>query len=1519
MAVESGAVWMPVLPDMSRWNATLRAGVGINGIAARGREAGDTFSRSMLGAAKRGMSPLSAEVAAQARSAAEAAAQAVAIEAKKVAAARAKEETAAGRVRVAELKLQEARAKGNASASSVAGAEERLAAAERGQVAAADAATAAADRLRIAQQRAGAIGATAGAEATVAGGRFRRMGGTVGTEAERMGSKLGGLGKAVGGMVGLFGAFALAKFGVDSVRAATDFQKSTSVLVTAAGETKANLAIIRTGIVNISDETGTTTKNLSDGMYTIEKAGFRGANGLKILDAAAKGAKEENADLGTVTNAMTSIMNSYGIKTSKSVNVMNALKTAAAGSKTTMENFAGALSTVLPIAAANKISFANVAGAIGTLTSHGTSAQEATQELAFSIRSLSAPNAVAVKEMGQFGIKSQDVATHLGKKGLQGTINELSQAVLTKMGPSGKVLLKTFYQSTSAAKAQQQMFDKLSPAAKKVAESYNKGSMSYKDWLKSAKALSPEQYNQVKQWSTLKGKATGFNDAIKQGLPGSQTYSEAMKKMMGGSTGLNTALMLTGTSAEATKKRTDEISKSYKNNAKEVEGWKATQQTAAVAQDRMKNSLKNAGMVMATAFLPFLTKATTAMANGITNLMKWGSQNWSWLGPTAKVLGIMGAALATFSIIKSITTWIKGWTIVQALLNTETGFFNALWEANPFGVIVISIAALVVGLIYAYKHVKWFRDGVNAAWAWIKRAAKATVDWFMTNVWPVMVEGYHKLSAAAVWLWKNVMIPAWAGIKAAAVATVSWFMTYAWPVLVSGYHTVSKAAVWLWKNVLVPAWHGIYSAAVTVVHWFTTTAWPALVSGFHTVSSAAMWLWHNAIQPAWAGIKVATSALWHTARGVFSLLYDFLTKWIIPIVKFLWRDVIVPAFHGISMAIHLWWNYYAHPILKAFWSFITNVVGPIIMWLWHHVVSPVFKLIGDAIKFWWNSVVHPVLHAFWSFLKNYAGPAVSWLWKSVISPTFKWIGSHIKSTWTDYIHPALDAFRRFIHNGIGPAISWLWNHVAKPMFERIGRSGYNMYHHVLKPAFDSLKSAVHRVGTAFSDAKKVAVDAFRNLQSGITGPIRSVLSWIGRHFISPLNSLLSKVGLGKLHIPWPSFSGGSGGGSVGHGGGHVPGTYGSRAAGGVLPGYSPGVDNMSFYSPKHGRLNLSGGEGIIRPEGVRGMGLTLFNRINAAARNGGAAAVRKVLGFADGGVIPERSFSLGGVLGGIGGGIWSGIKKVGGYAVDIAKFIANPASALKSLAGHLLGGISHSMFGQVAEHALMSFVGGLASKATGMLGFGGGSPTSGPAGAGVQRWAGTIARALAANGISPSAGHVQAWLKQVQTESGGNQNAIQGNIGDINNRTGDLAKGLLQTISATFNAYAFPGHHNIFNGFDNALAAINYAKHRYGASGMFGVIGHGHGYARGGIIPDPPVFDQGGVLAPGVNVVDNRLGRPEHLVRKDQQPDAATLAKAFRAAIDGATVVLSDGRRVIGQLAVEHIEQQLGAGVAGVI
>lgn len=98
----------------------------------------------------------------------------------------------------------------------------------------------------------------------------------------------------------------------------------------------------------------------------------------------------------------------------------------------------------------------------------------------------------------------------------------------------------------------------------------------------------------------------------------------------------------------------------------------------------------------------------------------------------------------------------------------------------------------------------------------------------------------------------------------------------------------------------------------------------------------------------------------------------------------------------------------------------------------------------------------------------------------------------------------------------------------------------------------------------------------------------------------------------------------------------------------------------------------------------------------------------------------------------------------------------------------------------------------------------------------------------------PAAGwKVAKLLRQIQTESGGNQRIMQ-QIDDVNSRAGHPAQGLLQFIPSTFNTWAIAGHHNILSGFDQILAAIHALEN--GGEGGWGNVGNGHGWATGGRI-----------------------------------------------------------------------------------
>jgi SLT domain-containing protein len=142
---------------------------------------------------------------------------------------------------------------------------------------------------------------------------------------------------------------------------------------------------------------------------------------------------------------------------------------------------------------------------------------------------------------------------------------------------------------------------------------------------------------------------------------------------------------------------------------------------------------------------------------------------------------------------------------------------------------------------------------------------------------------------------------------------------------------------------------------------------------------------------------------------------------------------------------------------------------------------------------------------------------------------------------------------------------------------------------------------------------------------------------------------------------------------------------------------------------------------------------------------------------------------------------------------------------------------------------MFSKVGGFFGKLFGFGSSGGqGNPT-----AGVQQWAGIAQQVLNMFGQGQ---YLSALLAQMQTESGGNR-AAQNNW-DVNARMGTPSKGLMQVIDPTFNAYAGPFRsRGIWDPMANIYAAVAYALSRYHNLGA--VWGHGHGYAKGGVVSEP--------------------------------------------------------------------------------
>ena len=183
----------------------------------------------------------------------------------------------------------------------------------------------------------------------------------------------------------------------------------------------------------MAKDTGTSTQQLIDGMYMIESGGFHGAAGLKILKAAAEGAKVVNADLGVVADSVDTILKNFGEHGALSATqATNALITTVANGKTHLEDLAESLAFVLPAGAAAGLGLKDVLGAMATMTSVGVPAAESATYLRQMIIALEAPSAGARGELAKIGITTKELGAAM-KKGLPDAL-QLIQDKLAEHG-----------------------------------------------------------------------------------------------------------------------------------------------------------------------------------------------------------------------------------------------------------------------------------------------------------------------------------------------------------------------------------------------------------------------------------------------------------------------------------------------------------------------------------------------------------------------------------------------------------------------------------------------------------------------------------------------------------------------------------------------------------------------------------------------------------------------------------------------------------------------------------------------------------------------------------------------------------------------------------------------------------------------------------------------------------------------------------------------------------------------------
>lgn len=234
------------------------------------------------------------------------------------------------------------------------------------------------------------------------------------------------------------------------------------------------------------------------------------------------------------------------------------------------------------------------------------------------------------------------------------------------------------------------------------------------------------------------------------------------------------------------------------------------------------------------------------------------------------------ASAARMVVMQTVTLAIRAatvaWTAVQWLL-------NAALNANPIGLIIIAIVALVAGFVWLWNNVEGFRNFFIGVWDAIKGVVGAVVGWVMGTVVPWLTSAWEsiKTGLAAAWeamkiifevikpvimavfnaiktyltivftVYKTIFTTAWNVIKTVVTAVVGFIKTY-----IVTYFTVIKTVA-----------TAIFNAVKTVI----VTNWNNIKKVIATIT-AVVGVVVSAFQKIYAGIKEKLNAALSIVRGV---------------------------------------------------------------------------------------------------------------------------------------------------------------------------------------------------------------------------------------------------------------------------------------------------------------------------------------------------------------------------------------------------------------------------------------------------------------------------------------------------------------------------------------------------------------------------------------------------------------------------------------------------------------------------
>lgn len=481
----------------------------------------------------------------------------------------------------------------------------------------------------------------------------------------------------------------------EATKMAGNFQQSMIKLTASAGESKGNLQVVGDGILHLAGQVGISANTLADSMFLVEKAGFRGGDGLKVLTAAAQLANAEGADLNDTINGLTTTMNDFGFKVDQAATVASKMNVAAGDSKAPLQQFSAALHNVEPTAAMAKVGIDEVYAAMARITQSGAGADQASEWLNNTIGHLMNMNDQQKTFLQQIKMDPVGLQQDLRNPaiGMSGVITEISDKIKSQLNPQQQLVLDKQFQSVQAVQSLNAEYDQLvkrGPQFKDLADKLKAGTIDKHDLQ--ALRVGGKNDPDLTNFATTLAKLEGVNAQIKKGQGDLIGVAAAFAKAFGTDSGLKVVSLLAGTPEQA-KAMTDEIKKLQTTTQEAdgtVKGFNETQEGLNKKLADAKAGFGAAAIQVGNLFIPAMTTA----ANVLKDVAQYLVQHKGYLDAALLSIGAFGGAWLFF---KTIAIGSSMWSTISTglgMMITKLGLVKVAAAETATEVAAIGPAAV---------------------------------------------------------------------------------------------------------------------------------------------------------------------------------------------------------------------------------------------------------------------------------------------------------------------------------------------------------------------------------------------------------------------------------------------------------------------------------------------------------------------------------------------------------------------------------------------------------------------------------------------------------------------------------------------------------------------------------------------------------------------------------------------------------------------------------------------------------